>query len=225
MIPISRTDVRGQFRGRSGLSTIFEVYPQSSTVPSFGELIDLGRSRLHEQLMRRGIAASPALEVIIIKEPSSQRIPLDLRSPFIWNNDEYAWFHIPGIAGGTDAYCEKIGEFKLEYWAEIVDTHEKARSRRVLVKACLANDHYWCFRRSAGQPAIINFAYGILAASLAELTGGMIFSDDGAWEYERFPATAAELYESYFVPAKALTPDEASWARECLEMIPDELRD
>jgi hypothetical protein len=209
---------------RTDLSTIFTVFPQSSMIPSFDKLVDLGRFRLHEQLNRRGIAASPDLEVILRKGQSHQLLSLDLHSPLIWNDDEYAWFYIPEVAGGADAYCEKIDEFWVGYWAEIVDSHEKARSRRSLIEACLSNEYYWSFRRSSEQPAIITFAYGILAASLAELTGGIIFSDDGAMEYERFPATAAELYELYFVPSKALTPAEADWARECLEMIPDELR-
>jgi len=31
-------------------------------------------------------------------------------------------------------------------------------------------------------------AYGLIAASLAEITGGFVYSDDGAWDYSYFPA-------------------------------------
>jgi hypothetical protein len=117
----------------------------------------------------------------------------------------------------------RIDDFMVEYWTEIVGYNKKAQAQRGLIEVCLSNDRYWYFRRSVGQPAIINFAYGILAATLAELTDGIIYSDDCAWESERLPATASELYESYFVPSKALTSDGADWAGKCLEMIPDEL--
>lgn len=70
-----------------------------------------------------------------------------------------------------------------------------------------------------GQPAIINFSYGILAAALAELTDGLVFSDDSAWDYERFPATSHEVYDWYFRPEAAIDQGRAEWARRCLDSI------
>ncbi len=38
-----------------------------------------------------------------------------------------------------------------------------------------------------GQPAIVSLYYGYLAIALAALTDGIIYSDDGAWDWSRLP--------------------------------------
>ena len=38
-----------------------------------------------------------------------------------------------------------------------------------------------------GQPAIVSLYYGYLAIAIAVLTDGIIYSDDGAWDYSRLP--------------------------------------
>lgn len=72
--------------------------------------------------------------------------------------------------------------------------------------------------------AIISFAYGIIAASLAELTDGIIYSEDSAWDYDRFPAVAADFYEWYFDPELTPDPDRAEWARGCFVAIASDQR-
>jgi hypothetical protein len=206
------------------VSTTFEVYPQSPIIPSFAELICLAGQRLIEQLHRRDISASPTLSVILIDGRTEDLLPLDLKSPLIWDEKDYAWFYVPGVAGGTDAYCETIDDLGKECWARNLENHAPTRAQRSLVNACITNGRYWYFRRSAGQPGIINFAYGILAAALAELTDGFVYSEDSAWDYARFPATADEFYRWYFIPSMALKTDNAEWARRCLEAISMELR-
>lgn len=44
----------------------------------------------------------------------------------------------------------------------------------------------WQFRRSALQSAVINISYGLISASVAELTGGFLWTDDGAWINKKF---------------------------------------
>jgi hypothetical protein len=51
------------------------------------------------------------------------------------------------------------------------------------------------------------------------LTNGYIFSDDSAWDYARFPATAHEFYDWYFIPQKAIDPAFGEWAEKCLTAI------
>jgi hypothetical protein len=70
-----------------------------------------------------------------------------------------------------------------------------------------------------GQPGIINIAYGYIAASLAELTDGIIYSDDSAWDYSRFPCKANEFYEFYFRPEKAIGPEYKEWSINCIRSV------
>lgn len=62
----------------------------------------------------------------------------------------------------------------------------------------------------------------MIAAAVADLTDGMLFSDDGGWEYERFPATATEFRSWYFVSEHALDDDQRRWTERCIEVLKEQ---
>ncbi|MDH1263292.1 hypothetical protein [Pseudomonas sp. GD03944] len=201
------------------MSTTFEVYPRHATVPSFQALLERATTRLHAHLAIHGIAARPVLRVSVRSNGTHESLERDLSSPATWAESEYAWFYVDDLAGGTDAYGERVSVDDLECWDDILRDHPPATARRTEMLECLAAGRYWRFRRSAGQPPIIALAYGILAAALAELTDGFIYSDDSAWDYPRFPARAEDFYRWYFDPEQALGSDYATWASRCLTAL------
>jgi hypothetical protein len=204
------------------MSTTLEVYPKLSKIPSFRELLDLSSVRLGEYLSDQGISAHPIINVDLCGDQSS---PSDLDSPAMWSDVEYAWFYVKPAPGGTDAYFESNEESGgYEYMDGEIETHIPAAERKTLIYECLSNGYHWRFRRSAGQPAIINVAYGIIAASLAELTEGFIYSIDSAWDYDRFPATAQEFFSCYLRPDKAISAGHAEWAARCIEHLAEEMK-
>ncbi len=77
----------------------------------------------------------------------------------------------------------------------------------------------WTFYRWGSAVAMTNVAYGVLAASVAALTDGILVSDDGAWDCERFPATASEFMSWWYDPEKALSATHRNWARKCIAAI------
>jgi hypothetical protein len=91
--------------------------------------------------------------------------------------------------------------------------------RQDLVKKCLENKVQWNFRRSAGQLGITSITYGLIASAFAELTGGIIYSGDGGWDYQVFPATSEEFDSVYFRPEKAISEDNRKWAKDCIENL------
>jgi hypothetical protein len=206
------------------MSTTFDVYPKLSKIPSFRELLDLSSARLAEYLIDHGINAQPTINVALQSNRDHKPRPFDLNSPAMWSDVEYAWFYIESAPGGTDAYFCSNQEFDYEDWDGEIETHIRAAERKTLIYECLANGYHWYFRRSMGQPAIINVAYGMIAGSLAELTEGFIYSGDSAWDYERFPATAQEFFSWYFRPDKAIKAEYARWAARCIKYLDEELR-
>ena len=126
------------------------------------------------------------------------------------------------MPGGADSYFREVDEDEREFREEEFKTNERSQTRRELVISCLVNGYFWNFRRSAGQTALINVSYGMVAASVAEMTEGLIYSGDGAWDYERFPATADEFYGWYFRPEAAIGPDFKEWSERCLRAIAEE---
>lgn len=129
-------------------------------------------------------------------------------------DEEYAWFYVePSEGGGTDAYYHNVEPLILDIW----DDYGDEGNLYLEVKKSLSIGYYWSFRRSAGQPAIINMAYGVIASALAELTEGYLFSDDGAWDGG--PIRSNEFDSQYFDPRKAKSFGDALWYERCLDVI------
>jgi hypothetical protein len=206
------------------MSTTFDVFPKLSKITSFRDLLDLSTARLSEYLIDHGINAQPTINVALQSNRNHKPRPFDLNSPAVWRDSEYAWFYIESAPGGTDAYFCSNQEIDYEIWDEEINANSRAAEKKTLINECLANGHHWYFRRSAGQPGIINLAYGMIAGSLAELTEGFIYSDDSAWDYERFPATAQEFFSWYLRPDKAIKTEYAEWAARCIKWIVEELK-
>jgi hypothetical protein len=201
------------------MSTTFEVYPNSAVIPTFEEIVDLSTKNVHSFLSEIHFEAKPDILVELRDQKSIQVKPIDLNAPAKWSEKEFAWFYvssIPADEGGAHAYFEKIDDEIVEMWEGELKFNKRPASKKKLFRSCLKNDHYWTFRKTMGQPAIITLAYGMVAAAVAELTGGMIWSVDSAWEYERFPATADEFLSWYLRPELALKPEYKDWAERCI---------
>lgn len=199
------------------MSTTFDVYPLLKVIPSYQAIIEIAQYRLHQFLSVYSIELKPTIGLSLRKEETHDEIALDIQKPAQWDTYYYAWFYIHGVAGGCDAYFCEVNDLEREYWEEEIQ-------RKEYIENCLQNGYYWMFRRSVGQPAIINLTYGIIAGALAQLTNGLINSLDSAWDYQRFPATAEEFYSWYFHPDKAMNPEKREWAERCIELIDSELR-
>ncbi|WP_127531791.1 hypothetical protein [Paenibacillus kobensis] len=197
------------------MSTVFEVYPGTSVIPSMTELLQLANRKLHHFLEPHGLQVMPMIHVRLGERFVS---PDDTSAETVAWSDEYAWFYAEPSekGGGTDAYYEQVDETTLEIW----DSYSEYGDTYVDVRRSLVNGHYWTFRRSAGQPAIINLAYGLLASALAELTEGYLYSDDGAWYGA--PIRPVDFDPLYFYPDKAYSMGKASWFEGCLISILEE---
>ncbi|HOM03258.1 MAG TPA: hypothetical protein PLH43_10575 [Acetivibrio sp.] len=206
------------------MSTTFEVYPGKEYVPSFAELLDISNERINSFLRDSGIIKSAILDVEIHKNIDHSKVKFNMNDKLIWNDDYYVWFFIRGVDGGTDSYYHKITEFDKEIWKEEISINAKVRQFADSINKSIEIGHYWSFRRSAGQPGIINLAYGLIAASLAKITDGFIYSDDGAWDYDRFPALAEDFFRWYFKPEFAGKSEYKMWAQNCIESIYEELK-
>jgi hypothetical protein len=192
------------------LSTAFDVFPRSDRIPAFTELLSCASGHLSSFLREVHVTASPRVSVQLHQMKPDRVLPADLSSPAKWNMDQYAWFIVPPVTGGTDAYFQRAES----YWSE-EDVAINPR-RAEVADSCRRYGYRWSFRRSASQPATVNLAYGLIAASLAELTDGLIDSRDGAWDTARLPATAEEFFTWYMRPELALEPNHAHWAARCI---------
>jgi hypothetical protein len=203
------------------MSTTFQVYPGVDKIPSFRQLLDRADAHLNEFLTEYNVGYAVAIEAGM-RDHRDQVLPLDLARPAWWNEGEYAWFYVPGVPGGTDAYARPMDELDRGVLSEDAGARREGAFRE-LIHRSLEIGRMWSFRRSIGQPAIINVAYGFLAGSLAELTDGLVDSIDNGWDFKSLPARADEFLAMYFRPDRTEDAGKREWAARCIAHIRDEL--
>jgi hypothetical protein len=204
------------------MSTTFDVYPRTKQLPSFRAIIDRSTEELHGFLESVRIRARPLIHLRIQRCEDHSHVPFSLDGPARWGKDTYAWFMVGEAPGGTDAYFDDDRAKIQELWEGAFDD-PRCKRLEPLIRDCISTGHRWWFRRSAGQPAIINVAYGLMAASLAAVTEGFVTSDDSAWDRERLPALPDEFLTWYFRPEKAIGENFREWSQRCVGFLAEEL--
>jgi hypothetical protein len=204
------------------MSTTFDVYPRTTDLPSFAAIIDRSTFELHRFLESVDIRARPNVHLRIQRCEDHSHVPFSLDAPAHWGEDTYAWFMVGDIPGGSDAYFDD-DRVKIQGLWDNGFEDPRRKPLEPLIRECIGTGHRWWFRRSAGQPAVINVAYGLIAASLAAITGGFLTSDDSAWDWQRLPALPDEFLTWYFRPEKAIGRDFREWSQRCLGHLAKEL--
>ena len=205
------------------MSTTFEVYPGNKYIPTFEELNTVVTSNLTAYLNRYNIFQSIHLKVDLYTLENYSEPSFDQNDKMSWSTDHYAWFGINNIAGGTDCYFHKHSDLDKEIWKDELRLRARNSEIRELIINSLRLGYYWSFRRSVGQSGTIALLYGLLAGSLAQLTGGFIYSDDGAWNYKLFPARADDFLKYYFHPELATNERDKEFSVNCINSIVDEI--
>ncbi|GGO40207.1 hypothetical protein [Deinococcus humi] len=207
------------------MSTTFDVYPGSVEVPFTREVLALGASKLWAYLTSIGIDEHPQVHVKLLARGNHQKKGLILDAPFAWPEDQYMWFTVGDGQGGTDAYCECLEvDEGFDFSTHGLPFSQVQMDDLALFETARIGGRWWYFRRSAGQPALVNVLYGCLASALAALTHGVVYSSDSAWDYTRFPAQSAEFDRWFMRPEHALGADFREWAQRIQEALIRELQ-
>lgn len=211
------------------MSTTFQIIPVETKSITFDDVIKLSEKRLNAFLNSYGLDSRFRLKISLHENSEKYVKEIDLDSGFEWKDSEYVWFNVIGIPGGTNAYCEEIkSEFEESdpWWRleDMISNNKTIEDFEQKIEKAKNLNVYWTFRRSAGQPATITLTYGLISAAIAELTGGFIWTDDGAWNFEKFPAEPNEFYKWYFKPQLEDHYDSKEWAERCLEGIKKEIK-
>ena len=199
------------------MSTVFDVFPTADRIRTFNELLRLASDHLNSLLSTSGIIKIVSLEVGL-RDDQDHVLAIDLNGPCWWDEGRYAWFYIPGVPGGTDAHTNLRSEERLDI------LQPRDASMASLVEKSRRVGRHWSFRRSMGQPALINIAYGMLAGSLAQITDGLVDSIDCAWDSSLLPARSSEFFEWFMRPDANSDPSWQNWSELNHEWAADDVR-
>lgn len=209
------------------MSTTFEVYPRTKIVPKLNELIELSNKKINEYFRCFGMEHFESNLEAFLMYKHEKRIAIDYNMDLGVLEEYYnLGICMKGLNGAFWLRCYEIDDLTRECWEEEESYKDTFKERCVEIKNSIDIGHYWDFTRYAGQPGIINLAYGITAASLAELTNGLIYSSDSAWDYDMFPATPQEFYSWYLRPDqnekekyKELAQESIIWMKDKLSQL------
>jgi len=194
------------------MSITIDVYPEIPELPDPQKLLDLSMQRLWARLREYSIWVEPLIHVSLLTPfpPVMTVPPIGSEGRDHFDRIDYAWFTVGQVPGGSDAYVCSVWDEDIEYWSKMASTENRPlyyermkRIRRYLVNG----GKYVYFRCSMFQPSYVYLTFGLIAASFAQLTNGLLVSYDGAWDTERFPATAEEFDMWYFRPEMAISPE------------------
>jgi hypothetical protein len=185
------------------MSTEFDIFPGRRELPRFEEVLALAAEHLNAWLAKIGVRTFLDVQAEIRSKSPDVVIVESASGPMSWEDDHYAWFTVADLLGGADAYFRPIEDFTIEYWSDtLLPRPELTRWREPMARA-IEVGHCWNLRCSINEPAAVLLASGFVAGAIAQLTGGFVWSDDGAWEHDRLPATGAELLATYARPRSA----------------------
>ncbi|MBQ8528095.1 MAG: hypothetical protein IJ429_06430 [Lachnospiraceae bacterium] len=171
----------------------FDVFPTKNKIPKCDEIIRYSVRLLRDYLKREKIDKDieiSAIEVSDTKEihinPTNLTLNEKCHTTFNLNDEgeAYVFFH-------------KLTDVDNDFWKEELQENINAQSMKEKINANLEIGYSWSIKRIMGQPAIVSLYYGYLAIAIAVLTDGIIYSDDGAWDYSCFPIEGSNFEEKY----------------------------
>ncbi len=160
------------------MSSSFTVYNLSGNVPSYRCVKELFYSLLTAFLSENGITEElkPSFE---LASSNGRFTPVETEE-FIWSEhlQQTLWVGFEGIADTFYISVFENEQLDWEIWEEISTKESFPKSKIDTVRACLSNRFYWDIERTAGCGKVSALIYGFMAASLAKLTNGIVYSCD-----------------------------------------------
>lgn len=165
------------------MSMSFEIFPTQKKKPDCDEIIRYSVELLSEFLKKEKISHEISIttrEITADNEVYTNPISLVLK-------DNYYTVFSLNEEGEVYVFYHELTDLDKDFWDEEIQGNKNAQSMREKIDANLKIGYSWSVKRTMGQPAIVSLYYGYLAIAIAILTDGIIYSDDGAWDYSRLP--------------------------------------
>lgn len=175
------------------MSMSFEIFPTKKKIPKCDEIITYSVHLFSEFMQREKIAQG--IE-ITIKEVSADNEVRTSPVSLVSKENNYTVFNL-NEKGEVYIFYHELTEMDKEFWIDELQGNKNAQFMKEKIDTNLKIGYSWSVKKTMGQPAIISLFYGYLAIAIAVLTDGIIYSDDGAWDYSCLPIEGSILENEY----------------------------
>ena len=181
------------------MSICIDVVPSSDRIPTINELSN-EITRVITALSSDGVSlyywkeAGVKIGDVLIEFIGNASNPearfTDQSALLSMDGYNYGWLSMDGYKVGFDFYYRIDDDcFMQEYMAEEIAAKNKEDELRdyFSLERAAAIKHVWTMRGVLGRSPATWLLAGIVAAALARLTDGLLFSDDGGADYNKLP--------------------------------------
>ncbi len=197
------------------MSMSFDVFPVRRYIPRCDEVKGLSQQLFCEYLEKKKIHWDVNFICRTYDTVTGSCVKQDC---MVTREGEYQSFSVDGLGQALVFYHEGT-DLDREFWMEELSGNEKARKLQDKIYGSLELGYSWNVKRTMGQPAAISLYYGFLAIAIAVLTDGVIYSDDGAWDYACFPVEAEQFQKEYLNLANVRDQGVRDYAESCLNSL------
>lgn len=194
------------------MSMSFEIFPTNNYIPNNEEIVMISHGYFMDYLKKKDIHLNANIKC------ETRFIPTDIlerNDKLVSDGTKYEAFIINNLGQALVLYHNQ-DDLSKEFWEEEINSNIRAKALKNLIDKNIMLGYSWSVKRTMGQPAIINIYYGFLALAIAYLTDGLIYSDDGAWEYSCFPLTANDFQDLYLDVSKLKDNNIKEFINKCL---------
>lgn len=175
------------------MSMNFEVFPTKNNIPKCNEIIKYSMHLFSEFMHREKLIYD--MEVTT-REVSGDKKVLKKTNDLVSKENCYTVFNI-NEEGEVYVFYHKLTELDNDFWNEELKENKNAQIMKEKIYRNLELGYSWSVKRTMGQSAVVSLYYGYLAIAIAVLTDGIIYSDDGAWDYLCLPIEGSTFADEY----------------------------
>lgn len=194
------------------MSMSFDIFPTNRYIPKCEELKKLSQKMLSNYLLREGIY----VDILLDYKKRNLEVNNELNSDYLVTSEKEYQSFIVNSVGEALVFYRKVSDIDREFWKEEIILNDKAHQLKDQIDTTLKIGYMWNIKRTMNQPAIISIYYGFLAIAIAILTDGILYSDDGAWEYRSFPVDGKQFREEYLDLSKLQDKTVKEFVENCL---------
>lgn len=172
------------------MSKTYEVYPTISYIPTKEEIGKLAEKYLNIFLEKENIKEEYKKKLKVANSTLKFSDKSYVNKANICMVDiEYDIYQLNIKEGNAIfVFFYNYNELDIEF---LISTLKNKNNEKEIYKT-IELGYMWSIKRT-WQPVLANILYGFVAIAIAELTNGLIYSDDGAWNFKEMPLKAEEF--------------------------------
>ncbi len=175
------------------MSASFEILPTEKSRIDCKTLIDESIEKFQRFLRHNGIKKDISVTAYEFW-PDSEEI----HNPEYITIDEerHTTLRVNDI-GEIYIFYHKVSDLSDECWNEDVLSNENAKQHEKEIRRFLSSGYFWEVKKTMSQPPLVCLYYGFVSMVIANHSKGLVYSDDGAWDYSSMPMGFSEFELSY----------------------------